>query len=473
MRPLVLSLLLLVSAGTGASADVLVLASGGEIRVANWWYEGERLVYETDAGLIAIPRSEVVEIRAQADDDEVPRMRADPGEENERPADAGSSEKDASGEPERPRPSLPASAELDSAIETTRIQLRREGRDEVRERLARRLADLNVLRARRHVADGEPDLALNRYEAALDLRPDHPQGLVELAWLELREGRSHRAETLARNALAIEGARGHGYEILGEIAYRNNRLSDALDNLRNAALARPGDDSLERKMAKIERERAAEGSFRRADSQHFVLRFDGERDDRAGDMMLDLLEESIDDLSRELDTYVREPVTVILYTREEFHETTQTPREVAGLFDGKIRLPVGGVERISPALRRVTRHELVHALLHVKGRGQVPRWLHEGLAQLLEPRTAAGVDPAIGLALRRGGVPGIEPFSYPTALSFVSYLDGEYGRARVLWLVSLLAERRPENDAFREAFGSPREEIVAEWGQSLKKRASR
>ena len=64
------------------------------------------------------------------------------------------------------------------------------------------------------------------------------------------------------------------------------------------------------------------------------------------------------------------------------------------------------------------------------------------------------------------------PFTYPTALSFVSYLDKEYGRARVLWLVSLLAERRLENDAFREAFGSPREEIVAEWGQSLKRRAS-
>ena len=120
----------------------------------------------------------------------------------------------------------------------------------------------------------------------------------------------------------------------------------------------------------------------------------------------------------------------------------------------------------------MTRHELVHALLHVKGRGQVPRWLHEGLAQLLEPSSAEGIDPAIGLSFRRGATPSLEPFTYPTALSFVSYLESEYGRARVLWLVSLLADGRRENDAFREAFGSPREEIVAEWGRSLKKRAS-
>jgi len=366
------------------------------------------------------------------------------------------------------RPPSPPPAELDAAIDRLEEELRRAGTDDLRARIERGLADVLVLRAR--AADREendPLRAEQLYERALALRPDHLAARVELAWLEVREDRIDRALDLALTGLATSPGDPWLLEVVGEVHYRRNRLADAAEALRAAAAARPDDASLRKRLAKVERDLAAERDYARADSRHFVLRFDGDRDDRVGAILLDELERAYDDLADELDAWTREPVTVILYTNRQFHETTRTGAEVAGLFDGKIRLPVGGIDRVTPAVRRVARHELVHALLHAKGKGRVPRWLHEGLAQLLEPRDPATVDRALSLAARRGRKLSVAPFTYPTALSFTAFLDRETGRHRLLWFVELLAEGRPEPQAFLEALGWSREEAERRWRESL------
>ena len=366
------------------------------------------------------------------------------------------------------RRASPPSAELDTAIDRLEDELRRAGTDDLRARIEQGLADLLVLRAR--AADREendPLRAEQLYERALALRPEHLAARVELAWLEVREDRLDRALDLALTGLATNPGDPWLLEVVGEVQYRRNRLADAAEALRAAAAARPDDGSLRKRLAKVERDLAAERDYARADSQHFVLRFDGDRDDRVGGLLLDELERAYDELADELDAWTREPVTVILYTNHQFHETTRTGAEVAGLFDGKIRLPVGGIERVTPAVRRVARHELVHALLHAKGKGRVPRWLHEGLAQFLEPRDPATVNRALSLAARRGREFSLAPFSYPTALSFTAFLDREAGRHRLLWFVELLAEGRPEPQAFLEAFGWSMEEAERRWRESL------
>ena len=362
----------------------------------------------------------------------------------------------------------PSAAELDASIERLERERDRAGTDALRERIERGLADLLVLRAR--LADreeGDPLRAEQLYERALALRPGHLAARVELAWLEVREDRLERALDLALTGLAARPDDPWLLEVAGEVYYRRNRLADAVEALAAAARRRPDDAGIRRRLEKARRDLEAERDYRRADSQHFVLRFDGGRDERIGDLLLDELERDYDELADELDAWILEPVTVILYTRRQFHETTGTDARVCGLFDGKIRLPVGGIARITPAVRRVARHELVHALLHAKGRGHVPRWLHEGLAQLLEPRDPGTVDRALALAARRGRPPRLEPFSYPAALSFTAFLDREASRHRILWFVDLLAGGRPEPQAFLEAFGWTREEAERRWQRSL------
>jgi tetratricopeptide (TPR) repeat protein len=471
-----------------AVADVLVLREGGRIHVGTWWYDGDSIVYVTDAGTVSLPREQVTEI-IEAPTDGNPKWRAKAslgaaeadgeraappaGDSDGAPAPSETStraEDESARTPPAP-PELPSAEELDAAIESLRAQLRRAGRAETRARIERTLAGAWVLRARAHRSSGANERAVDAYEEALALVPQHLPALVELGWVELQDGASYRALARAETGLAESPDNPWLRELRGEVLYRNNRLADALDDLRVAAAARPDDEALVARIAKIEREMNAESGFRREDSSHFTLRFDGERDDATGALMLELLEESYADLSSELDAHVREPITVILYPRERFHDTTRSPREVAGLFDGKIRLPVGGLDTVGDTLRRVVRHEVVHALLHVKGRGRVPRWLHEGLAQTFEPRDPAIVRAALAFAQReKGETLDLEPFSYPTALSFVGFLEERYSRTRVLWMIELLAERRSENDAFREAFGASRSELVVEWRRWLNDR---
>ena len=107
--------------------------------------------------------------------------------------------------------------------------------------------------------------------------------------------------------------------------------------------------------------------------------------------VVDILELAADEFVesygfRPLDTAIE----VILYADRDFKKAVQYgPEWAQGLFDGRIRIPVNadhaGTHEGS-YLRRVLRHELVHAMLSdmTAGRKGLPSWFNEGLAQRLE-----------------------------------------------------------------------------------------
>lgn len=362
---------------------------------------------------------------------------------------------------------LPDAAVLEQEIGRAEVELRRAGSAAARGALERRLANLHVLRARVHGEAGDVAAALAAYDEALRLVPGHPVALVEAGWQQLRAGRPERARGLVETALAHDPNDPWALILRGELLYADDRLDDALADFEAAAARRPDDPELPKRIAKVRRELSAERSFRRADSSSFVLRFDGGQDPALRDLFLDLLEREFAALRRDIDVTPLPPITVILYTRQAFHETTGTGTEVLGLYDGKVRLPAGGVTAISAALTRVVRHELVHALLHARTRGKAPRWLHEGVAQLLEPRAPGAAGATVRSETPAGQLPGLEPFSYPRALSFVAWLDREHGRNRLLWFVDQLRDGASEDDAFRRVFGGGKAALVEEWGRWL------
>ncbi len=364
-------------------------------------------------------------------------------------------------------PAPPTAAQIDGEIARLQEQLGRAGSAELKARLEERLAQLWVLRARAFVGAHDATAAADAYDKALDLSPTLLPALAELGFLELRAGDADRALMLADQGLLAHPDDGWLHELRGEAWYRDGRLADALPEYEAALAARPGDTGLTQRLAKLRRELAAEGSYDRSLTAHFTLSFDGTRDEAAGRLVLEALEEAYGELARELAVYPTRAIPVVLYTKAQFHDTTETGAEVAGLFDGKIRLPVGGVTATSPELVRVVRHELVHALIAAKGPGGVPRWLHEGMAQRLEPRDPARAAAAVRAAAKAAGGVGLEPFSYPTALSFTAFLDEEHGRARLIWLIDLLAGGAAEEGAFDEAFGASRDELVAAWARTL------
>ena len=155
---------------------------------------------------------------------------------------------------------------------------------------------------------------------------------------------------------------------------------DALHRAREAGAHGPDFDAM---VTRAEREMDAEWDFDETRSAHFTIGFaGGERESQAAaDLVAHGLENAYFHDGSKLDLYPGERVPVVLYSSEDFHDVTQTPGWTAGVYDGRIKLPVGGLADTDEAvLQRTLRHEYGHVLVHQLTRGRCPVWLNEGVA---------------------------------------------------------------------------------------------
>src|SRR5213079_2149161 len=110
------------------------------------------------------------------------------------------------------------------------------------------------------------------------------------------------------------------------------------------------------------------------------------------------------------------------------------------------------------------RHELAHAFIDSKTASHCPRWLHEGLAQRVEPQSASGL--AGSLVAEKADEAALGgSFTYGSALSFVEFLEARYGEERMNILLDRLATEPRVDEAMQWAFGPSYADLVAEWGR--------
>ncbi|MBI4161968.1 MAG: hypothetical protein HY509_05930, partial [Acidobacteria bacterium] len=257
--------------------------------------------------------------------------------------------------------------------------------------------------------------------------------------------------------------------LLGEIHYLQDRLPEAL-HAWEEALRRRDHPAVRARVEKVRRELSTEGEYERVAGGRFRVRFEG--GEGSGDLprqVLEYLEERVGDLSLQMDHFPSAPLSVVLYPEEDFHDATLTSHAVRGVFDGKIRIPLGGESRITEPLRNTLDHELAHALIDSKTAGNCPRWLHEGIAQHLagdrsKPFRAALAGEYRRLSAEGGWHPGI---SYPAALGFVEFLADRHGFTAWLGILDRMGEGASFEDAlFATLRLGPREAFDA-WGEAL------
>jgi tetratricopeptide (TPR) repeat protein len=235
------------------------------------------------------------------------------------------------------------------------------------------------------------------------------------------------------------------------------------------ALSIKSDPELEGLREKLGRELRTQASRVEEQTLHFKVVFDGYAHSGVSRTVLGILEDAYRFIGQKMDYFPMEPVTVVLYTEKDFFDITELPAWAAGAYDGKIRLPVKGLEKQrSESLRHVLFHEYVHAMVH-SITAEAPLWLNEGLAEYLAPRGLEKTGQAIPLRSLEDAFPmgdhRLTALAYMESYSAVSYLAGKHGLYSIKKLLLALSKGRDLDSAFREAFYVTYEEFVSTWGK--------
>jgi tetratricopeptide (TPR) repeat protein len=217
------------------------------------------------------------------------------------------------------------------------------------------------------------------------------------------------------------------------------------------------------------------------------IRYDGSVNEPLGAQILAALGNAFSEYERRLGTAPTQPVTVVLQTGTEFQGDTLNPEWAAGINDGTIRAPVGGLDRVTPGLLKVLRHELAHSFVNVATSGNCPTWLHEGIAQWLEGADLARDDALVTTALREQRLVGLPALAggfrqLSTADATLAYAESHSAVAHILHtrgepglkrLLAALGDGLPAEEAFVVALAESYTEFHQSWTARLLANAPR
>ena len=198
-------------------------------------------------------------------------------------------------------------------------------------------------------------------------------------------GRDRDAQESFERALVLDPRYAAASEWLGELHYRAGRVKEAIDIYETALKRAPGLDKLQSRLDEWRKESSLHERFYESRGAHFSVLFEGPADELLARRIVERLEEAYWRVGQTLGAYPSKPISVVLYTREQFRDITRLPSWTAAAYDGRIHVPMRGALDNTDELDRVLGHEFVHAVVAMLGGRNVPVWLNEGLATLLEP----------------------------------------------------------------------------------------
>jgi len=245
---------------------------------------------------------------------------------------------------------------------------------------------------------GDEAAAREAFDRSRNYLPDDPRPLRAMALAWLHAGQPAAALAPLQEALTLAEGDGELLLLLGRAFYAQGDLVQAEEAWEDAALA--GNAAASPLLERVRRERQVERDMERALAGRFTLAYAAEVSPELVAAILAELQEAYNDLGSELGFYPEVDIPVLLYAGDDFAAVTRSPAWAGAVYDGKIRAPLGGIERMTPALQSLLRHEYAHVLVRFLGKGRVPVWLNEGFAGLAEGRQVENVaTPPAGRAL--------------------------------------------------------------------------
>jgi tetratricopeptide (TPR) repeat protein len=331
------------------------------------------------------------------------------------------------------------------------------------------------------------DLKLSRYREAAegfgqarDLYPGNLRlGLMRGVALYLgKEYDAARAELVQ----AGEGAEPLLY--LGKKSYDTGDLPAALVSWRRGLELEPGNATIRGLIDKAARELTVESKMDKGYSSMFDVSYDAELPPGLAAEVLDALESAYNSVGSDLGLFPTTRIPVLLYTKSDYSSVTAGPDWSGGLYDGKIRLPVGGVTRVTPQMRGILFHEFTHVVIAELTHGNIPTWLNEGLAEIEGHKEFSPPATELARAARGGGLLPLDTLSgsftsmarpeaglaYQQSCSIANFMVTRYGWYAVKGILKSLGERASLDAAVVKALSDWSLDlpgVIQEWRESL------
>jgi tetratricopeptide (TPR) repeat protein len=306
------------------------------------------------------------------------------------------------------------------------------------------------------------------FENALRFQPNNATVLMYYAALLVRTGNASQALSYAQRAVQAAPDSADAYAMRGFAQFASDRTKDAVISWKRSLELRP-DARVERLLAKAQREQSVESDYAQGESSHFVLHYEGKQTTEALRVqILAALEADYDDLVHDLGNPPRDNILVTLYTEQAFFDVTHAPGWSGAINDGKLRIPISGLSSVTPELAHVLKHELAHSFItHLSG-GRCPVWLHEGIAQFLEPRSLGSDGHQLSTLFKsQRNIPlnvlegnflrfsGTEAYvAYAESLAAVSYISDSYGLSDIQAILQRISQGSSTEAALRATIHS-------------------
>ena len=306
---------------------------------------------------------------------------------------------------------------------------------------------------------GRTQAAADAFQEALKGAPEEPGVLLGAGVSAHLLGQADAARRHLVDALKYAPSLTPASLLLGEVLYRGNDLNGAIHIYQQALAHAPDHPQLVARLEAWRKEAALHDRFGQKLGEHFTVLFEGPAEAELAAKAVAVLEAAYWRIGSALYTYPPDVITVVLYTREQFRDVTQSPEWAGGAYDGRIRVPVLGAMKNVREFERVLTHEFTHALVRPLAPRGVPQWLNEGLAMNFEGTSLAPLIERARTAEARHPLTALErPFSgmdapaaalaYAQSAAAVKLLLDESGPAVIVGILTDLGRGLPIAEAF-------------------------